>query len=329
MSSFTKKNSYSKQLYLIKMKQQNLIKIKQREKKKKNLIKKLMLNNLSIRIDKDYINDIIYSFTNLSNIYKFKDIYNKHIDSTNLNNINKFNNIISNSNEYNDINIIACICIHNRNDITKLTMDYLKTIDFYKIIICYSNIADYNNLKDFHSNNKFHFVCHNNRPLSLKWNKCVQSAQQFNPDAVMILGDDDIILDKYLTICKYYIKNGYDYLSNNKWSNMILNLGIISHNEYSKTRSDGIGAGRVISKNILNKYDYNIYNFNLNKNLDGNSFNIYKKSIKKKHHFNNYFVYCYSITNQRKGITINGSYLDFLFGNDRTWKTTNIYKIYK
>jgi len=42
----------------------------------------------------------------------------------------------------------------------------------------------------------------------------------------MILGDDDVILDKYLNYCKYYIKNGYDYISNNKWCNMILDIGI-------------------------------------------------------------------------------------------------------
>jgi hypothetical protein len=143
-----------------------------------------------------------------------------------MNNINEFNDIDNNINEYNDINIIACICIHNRNDITKLTMRYLNTIGFYKINICYSNINDYNNLKEFHNNDKFHFVQQKNKPLSLKWNECIKSAKQFNPDAVMILGDDDVILDKYLNYCKYYIKNGYDYISNNKWCNMILDIGI-------------------------------------------------------------------------------------------------------
>ena len=202
-----------------------------------------MLNNKSITINKDSINkdsinNIIYSYTNMNDVYKFKNIYNnEYINPVNLNNINKYSDICNNINKCNDINIIACICIHNRNDITKLTMEYLNTINFYKIIICYSNVADYNNLKDFHSNNKFYFVQHENNPVSLKWNKCVKSAQQFNPDAVMILGDDDIILDKYLTICKYYIKNGYDYLSNNKWSSIILNLGIILFKKPIKRRT--------------------------------------------------------------------------------------------
>jgi len=44
--------------------------------------------------------------------------------------------------------------------------------------------------------------------------------------------------------------------------------------------TDGLGSGRVISKRLLNTLNYNLYNFNLDKGLDGNSYKLFEKHIK-------------------------------------------------
>jgi hypothetical protein len=206
-----------------------------------------------------------------------------------------------------------CMCVHNRYKLTKLCLQYLNSLSFEKIIICYSDDNAYNNLSEFHNNEKNFFIKSDNYPVSLKWNNCIKASKQFKLDGIMLLGDDDIIDEKYVNYCKLYLENKYDYITNLKWYYLIIEDKIIAKSRYiNRTNYDGLGSGRVISKRILEIYNYNIYNFNLNKSLDSNSFDVFKKSIQKIHYSDEYFVYCLSFSNDKSGITINGSTISFL-----------------
>ena len=257
----------------------------------------------------------------LTNIIHNKNLYTEFFFNTNKKIVNKKQPILlinnQNSNFINDLDINntklgLCMCIHNRYKLTKLCLQYLNSLSFEKIIVCYSEDFAYDNLNEFHNNKKFFFVKSDNYPISLKWNNCIKASKQFNLDGIMILGDDDIIDEKYINYCKLYLENEYDYITNNQWYYAILEDKIISELRYINRKSvDGLGAGRIISKRILEIYDYNIYNFNLNKNLDGNSFNIFYKNIKKIHYTEERFVYCLSYSDNRMGISINGSIMKY------------------
>ena len=270
----------------------------------------------------------------LTNIIHNKNLYREFFFDTNKKIVNKKQQILLNNNQnsnfINDLDINntklgLCMCIHNRYKLTKLCLQYLNSLSFEKIIVCYSEDFAYNNLNEFHNNKKFFFVKSDNYPISLKWNNCIKASKQFNFDGIMILGDDDIIDKKYINYCKLYLENKYDYITNNHWYYLIIEDKMLASFRYIKRKElDGLGAGRVISKRILELYDYNIYNFNLNKNLDGNSFNMFYKSITKIHYTDEYFVYCLTFSDNRNGISINGSMLDFFknaYGNSSSSAT--------
>jgi len=106
----------------------------------------------------------------------------------------------------------------------------------------------------------------------------------------MILGDDDVISRKYLDYCRSYLNKGYDYITNNNWNTIILEDKILASMRYIKRPfPDGLGAGRVISKRVLEAHNYNIYDFSANDTLDGISFNRYFNSINKIHYTNKRF----------------------------------------
>ena len=234
------------------------------------------------------INNISSSLQN----YKTKNINNNELLKYNYIKIqNKYQNyninqpmqqISINLDIVNKVKIILCTCIHGRSLLVKICLKEWLKLQFYKIIICYSDNIDYDNLLDFHNNERIIFVKSINFPISQKWNNCVKESKNYEHDAVMIIGSDDIITEEYYNNVCMYINNNYDYISNNKWLSYYVDYSLYLVYKYiNRATNDGLGSGRVIARRILEKYDWNIYNFNLNKGLDGNSFNIFNKYLKK------------------------------------------------
>ena len=229
----------------------------------------------------------------------------------------------------NDCKIILCTCIYKRPELTLFCLKKWLELDFYKILIVYSENEDYNNLYEYHNNNKIVLIKHNNIPVSKKWNKCINEVQKYEHDAIMILGSDDIISFNYLNECKKYINNQYDYISNTKWSSFIIELKIIYNTIYNlRNTYDGIGSGRVISKYLLQSCNYNIYNFDLNRGLDGNSFKIFKKYIRKiAYDITSESILCLSLTNKREDSISYNNCLNFLTYNYKRLSTGGHYII--
>ena len=284
-------------------------------------------------INTQEINNLEYNFKEkLKHIFKSEIKTNKIIELPKKNiSTKKQNKLILNNNDtfinyenIDDVNIILCTCVHGRKKLTYIVMKYLSEMKFSKIIVSYSDKIDYENLLNISS--KIIFVKSNNNPISLKWNNAVNKCKEYPHDAIMITGNDDIISPYYLDKCKLYIKNNFDYISNNKWLSYLVEYNLIFNSRYiNRVSQDGLGAGRVIHKNILEKYNYNIYNFHLNKGLDGSSFNIFKSSIKKiVYDIYPNSIICITLLNDRIGITTTGKYTEYIkkyYRNDNTITT--------
>ena len=256
----------------------------------------------------------------LFNMFKFQTKYinyvcplNKDIIGVEQRNLILNNNdVFKNYENIYDINIILCTCIYGRKELTFNIINYFSEMNFSKIIIAYSNEEDRENLMNISS--KLVFVKSDNKPISKKWNVSILKSKEYPHDAVMISGSDDIISPYYLDKCKLYIKNNFDYITNNKWLSFLVEYNIICYSRYIRRATyDGLGSGRVIHKNILKKINYNIYNFDLNKGLDGSSFKLFYKNIKKVA----YDIYpnpviCITLNNNREGLTVQNNYLSFI-----------------
>lgn len=122
---------------------------------------------------------------------------------------------------------------------------------------------------------KYHFdyIEHENFPLSKKWDRGIKESKKFNPDAVLIIGSDDVIEPKLIHSLLNKLNEGrlvvgimdlYIYDTQNK---------ILNHwNGYSKNNhryGETIGLCRLISKNLLEKMNYSIWrNLEIDKGLD-------------------------------------------------------------
>jgi len=261
-------------------------------KKNDNLIKLKMIRNNNYDIDK-FINK------NKNEIFLKKNFnINKDIQINLINkiiNTNFIDTIAFGSNKGeldnikfkndDDIKLIICTCIYKRKELTKFCITEWLKHDIYKIIVVYSEEDDYNNLKDVISD-KLVIVKYDNLPLSNKWNYSVKTAQKYNPDAIMIMGSDDIFTSEYITKAKYYLNRGIEYISNNIWANIIYfkdKILLFSAYYIKRRDKDGIGTTRIYSSSVLNKINWDLYLFSkpINSCLDLNSFNKIKIYITK------------------------------------------------
>jgi len=184
-----------------------------------------------------------------------------------------------------DVKLIICTCIYKRKELTKFCINEWLNHDIYKIIIIYSEDDDFDNLKDIVSD-KLIILKYNNLPLSNKWNYSVKTAQNYNPDAIMIMGSDDIFTEEYIIKAKYYLNRRIEYISNNIWINIIYfrdKILLFSSYYINRQNKDGIGTTRIYSSNILNKINWDLYKFDnpINSGLDGTSYYKIKKYINK------------------------------------------------
>lgn len=140
----------------------------------------------------------------------------------------------------------------------------------------YCNILGYSNTKDIeyiknnitNKENTFYFYTPN-MPLGLKWKHIAEFSKLINTDYLLIQGSDDKILINKLN--KNLISS-YDFIGQNQWYVydstdkqkylFKLNKSTLKNVLYI------IGAGRVINKNEVMRFNYNIFNPYKFKGLD-------------------------------------------------------------
>jgi hypothetical protein len=296
--------------------------------KKSNDFNEVLLDKIKkLKLDYKHFNINNLFQTNLINIntsLKLQPI--KNILSNPI--IKQSKNIYTNDK---DVKIIICSCVYKRLELSKFCINEWLKLDVYKVIIAYSFDEDYENLKDLVNlySDKLVLVKYPNLPLSNKWNQSVYSAKQFNPDAVMIMGSDDIFIESYLNKVKYYINRRIEYISNTNWANLwyFADKIMISTERYIKRATeDGLGSGRVINSSILNKINWNLYLFDtpINKCLDMNSFNKISKYISSNiFNIDNYSIFLLKVAGDNTAITVKGELSEYI---QRVYRTNNFIK---
>jgi hypothetical protein len=161
-------------------------------------------------------------------------------------------------------------------DREKLLTNILNEENNIKIDYNYCNVIGYSNRKDIdyiinniqNKENTFYFYTPN-MPLGLKWRHIAELNKILNTEYLLIQGSDDkILLNK---INKEMITN-HDFIGQHEWYiyNSIPNELYKFKLKYSVLRGGVyvIGAGRLIKKNQVARFNYNIFNPYRVKGLD-------------------------------------------------------------
>ena len=122
-------------------------------------------------------------------------------------------------------------------------------------------------------NNGFKYLEHENLPLSKKWDSAVAFTRQFEPDAIVIVGSDDIIdADLLISLTKKIdegrlvagIQDLYIYDKRGK----VVNYWP-GYDEESDRSGETIGLSRVISRNLLEMADFSLWpDLEIDRSLD-------------------------------------------------------------
>ena len=122
----------------------------------------------------------------------------------------------------------------------------------------------------------FHYYEHENQPMSKKWDYGLKMTQKYNPDAVIIMGSDDIItkeiLDFYIGKIKQGfllvgIKDFFIYESNLKKLAYWRGYGELND---AHRMDETIGLGRCLARPLLDKLNFSVWGgLELDRNLDG------------------------------------------------------------
>ena len=228
-----------------------------------------------------------------------------------------------------DVKIIVCTCIYKRKSLTRFCLNEWLNSPIYMIVCCYSEDDDYNNIKDMVSD-RLYLCKYTNLPLSNKWNYCVNQAKQFNPDAVMIVGSDDIFTNKYIESAQYNINRGVEYISNNNWLYYFYykkNIMIMNFKYLKRPYNDGLGSGRIYAKKILDIINWDLYKFEtpINKCLDGTSFTKVKEYIKiQRFDIIPNAIILLKNTDDSTGISVKNNYYDYINKHYRAHNSTTI-----
>ena len=111
------------------------------------------------------------------------------------------------------------------------------------------------------------------RALGDKVQAGVQHCRNYNPDAILMCGSDDLLSLNWTEKMLEYIKQ-YDVIGTDHLYTLSFNPLNLMINSYKGTLRYGepAGPGRVISSRVLNKLNWELYPPGLSQNLDKNSF---------------------------------------------------------
>ena len=126
----------------------------------------------------------------------------------------------------------------------------------------------------------FAFGQHQNQPLSHKWNAGIMALQDIEFDAVILLGSDDYIDDKFVQ----FVSKNIDHFDMIAFTDIYFESDGVKYywQGYENSREgEPIGAGKVYTKQFLKRIKYNLFNKSANRGLDGISWNRCKQANAK------------------------------------------------
>lgn len=162
--------------------------------------------------------------------------------------------------------ILILTCIWKRHEIFEIFKENIKILqkkyNIDLLVVGSEGEVSKNLCKDFY------YVESENQPLSNKWNNGIKYAKQLEWDYLLILGSDDVVNDLQF----YYdnIKKGYNFIGAlDCWTYNTLNDSVYYFGGYKNYRAgESVGAGRLISRTIIEQMNYSLWDNGLKRSLD-------------------------------------------------------------
>jgi hypothetical protein len=112
-----------------------------------------------------------------------------------------------------------------------------------------------------------------NKPLGRKWQTALARARRTDPDAVIVLGSDNLVNDELLTTYALHLGDGADYIA------------IMDAHQYNTTRKtlihwpgyegkrlgEPIGSGRCFSRSLLERMNWRLWDDHYVRGLDSST----------------------------------------------------------
>ena len=162
---------------------------------------------------------------------------------------------------------IIIIATHQRYAIT---MANIKSLHPYTVVLL---VTDLNEAELYRSADNVLVVITPNEPLGNKWQTGVDTAKQMPHSHLVITGSDDILARDYV---RWASNTGKDFIGLRQW--YILHDKKLYHVEYQAKDDMPLGGGRVYSKALLDKMNYQVFDSSKSKLLDDKGWEAAKES---------------------------------------------------
>ena len=175
--------------------------------------------------------------------------------------------------------IVSITASYQRPEITIDTLNLFKNQKYLvKSILVGSSLAEQKAAEQVDAV----YVNHANHPLGSKWQAGVDKARELNPDAILICGSDDWLTSNWCEVCSKEIEKGFDLVGKTRWCLCDVHPGkslqLFRIHYKVKKRKDPIGSGRLISRKVLDKLNWELFPKNKDKYLDWESWTRIKKA---------------------------------------------------
>jgi hypothetical protein len=170
--------------------------------------------------------------------------------------------------------VVVLTCIWKRYEVLEIFVTAVKRMQRDSSKICEIEVvavgSNEPNAKLLCEQQGIHYLDSENKPLGRKWNKGLEFCQSLSPDFVLIMGSDDILSSNVIPLYLKYAGEGFDYIGllDIFFYNALDNEMIYWPGYTNQRRGESLGLGRFIGKKILDRYDWRLWDDELNMALD-------------------------------------------------------------
>lgn len=157
--------------------------------------------------------------------------------------------------------------IWGRPELTELVINYYNDLDVPGVeLVCLGVFSsdDSHTLITEKVWDRWYGVEHPNQPLSDKWNHGMKEMREYDVDAVIIVGSDDLISVKYIQACAHCVSRAkqYVYLPGCYFLDLETQDCIWAY-------ARRLGLGRCLSRSLLDDMDWQPWPSGVKEGLDG------------------------------------------------------------
>ena len=178
------------------------------------------------------------------------------------------------------LTLVMLTCVWKRPKLTKIILSYYSKLkEEVKNTVNLEFVAvgsEGNKSRKICEDAGFHYFEHENQPMSGKWQHGLEMTKKYNPDAVIIMGSDDIITKEIINFYIEKINLGYLLVGIKDFYIYESTIKKLAHwRGYGKLNDahrmdETIGLGRCLARPLLDKIKFDVWGgLELKRNLDG------------------------------------------------------------